>query len=326
MKCIIVGIDVGNYDTKTQSTSTPSGFGVYSKPPFGASEVLEYNGNCYVPEVTRFPYVKDKSVDDNAFILSLFGIAKEIIARLKKKNIPDNKLQEEISKITHLNIGVGLPPTHMSKQTESLTLYYRNHFGDGIKFKYNDYEYWLKLSHLRVYPQDFAAVMTYHINDENFITNKYNSYYAIDIGGYTVDVVPIINGQPDVNKCDSKELGVLKMYDKIITAIEREEGISLNAERIESVLLNENTILPESVIAMIKDMAEDWINMILNQLRQNGLEFSAYPVIFIGGGSQLFRPYIKKNSLLTAYAFIPSPKANADGYRKLMDLELRKKG
>ena len=33
----------------------------------------------------RFAYVQDKTKNENAFVMSLFGISKELIARAKKK-------------------------------------------------------------------------------------------------------------------------------------------------------------------------------------------------------------------------------------------------
>ena len=322
-----IGIDVGNYDTKSALTTTPSGLGSYSAPPFGADEVLEYNGVYYVPDIARFAYVKDKTKDENAFILTLFGIAKEIIARVSRGGRSKEEIQSEIDKIAYINLGVGLPPTHMSKQTNSLNEYYhtRFHYGEGrgIEFKFNNYSFNIALNALRIWPQDAAAVMTYRPRNENFISNKHKTYYAIDIGGYTVDVVPMINGKLDVKRCDSKELGILKLFDEITITVEREYGISLNAERIDSVLRGEESILSPEIIDVITSSAAHWLDSILNQLRQNGLEFAAYPVIFIGGGAQLLKPYIKKNPLLTMYAFIPSPRANAEGYQKLIELELK---
>ena len=74
----IAGIDVGNYDTKTQNTSIPSGYtGPLTEKPIG-DEYLKFNGKYYVPSFERFAYEKDKTRTERCIILSLFALANEI--------------------------------------------------------------------------------------------------------------------------------------------------------------------------------------------------------------------------------------------------------
>ena len=85
-KIINLGLDIGNYDVKTVNTSTPSGFNVFTTKPYGVSEYLLYEGKYYIPSMDRFAYVQDKTKNENAFVMSLFGISKELIARAKKES------------------------------------------------------------------------------------------------------------------------------------------------------------------------------------------------------------------------------------------------
>ena len=322
MKTVNIGVDVGNHDTKTSNTSTPSGFNEFSKIPFGTDEYIKFKDIYYVPNITRFPYVKDKTINENCFILTLFGIAKEIVASLNKsQKLSREEIQNQIDKIRYVNIGVGLPPTHCATLSGKMKNYYHSRFDDGITFEYNGYVFQLKLNICEVFPQDFSAVITYNPKNEDSILKKFKRYYAIDIGGYTVDVVPIVNGNPDVSKCASKELGVLKMYDSIIPRVEMETGTTLSAADIEAVLKKENTILDEKEIELIHECAEDWLENIINQLKQSGLEFATTPVVFMGGGAQLFKKYIRNNKLIKKYEFIPGARSNADGFKKLITLK-----
>lgn len=51
MSKINIGLDVGNFDTKTsERTKTASGFSSYSKKPFAIDECLKVNDIFYVPE------------------------------------------------------------------------------------------------------------------------------------------------------------------------------------------------------------------------------------------------------------------------------------
>ena len=96
-KVTYLGLDIGNYDVKTVNTSTPSGFNVFTTKPYGVSEYLLYEGKYYIPSMDRFAYVQDKTKNENAFVMSLFGISKELIARAKKKAERQQKKAEETS-------------------------------------------------------------------------------------------------------------------------------------------------------------------------------------------------------------------------------------
>ena len=317
-----IGVDVGNYDTKTPCTSTPSGFVSYRKLPYGVNDYIQYDGNFYIPDTNRFPYVYDKTQDTNCFILSLMAIGKELIEIVKNRNCPEG-IQAELDKIDVINLGVGLPPIHYAQLAEKTLNYYQSHFGEEIQFKCQNYNIKFKLGLLRVYPQDYAAVCTYQPKNEDSIVKKYKSYYALDLGGYTLDIVFIVDGAPNMRQCDSKPLGILSMYEEITRDVQLEYGIRVPHEVIENVLRKEETILESNVIEMINQKADDFFERIINELRQFGLEFESYPVIFVGGGALLFKSRIKECGVFKCYEFIPGTNANAKGYKKLIGLEYK---
>ena len=49
MSRINLGLDLGNYYTKTSHTSVSSGFSSYGRLPFGADEYLMFGNNYYIP-------------------------------------------------------------------------------------------------------------------------------------------------------------------------------------------------------------------------------------------------------------------------------------
>ena len=77
---ITIPLDHGNRNMKTAEEVFTSGF-VESdlKPVLG--EYLEYNGKFYSLTGERIPYMRDKTLDDRFFILTLFGIVKELERR-----------------------------------------------------------------------------------------------------------------------------------------------------------------------------------------------------------------------------------------------------
>ena len=77
---IVIPMDHGNRNMKTKEDVFTSGL-VESdfKPVLG--EYLEYNGKYYSLTGERIPYMRDKTLDDRFFILTLFGIGKELERR-----------------------------------------------------------------------------------------------------------------------------------------------------------------------------------------------------------------------------------------------------
>ena len=77
---ITIPLDHGNRNMKTAEEVFTSGF-VESdlKPVLG--EYLQYNGKFYSLTGERIPYMRDKTLDDRFFILTLFGIGKELERR-----------------------------------------------------------------------------------------------------------------------------------------------------------------------------------------------------------------------------------------------------
>ena len=328
MEQTYIGVDVGNYDTKTALSSTPSGYSKSEDKPFGVKECIFYNGMYYAPSERRFPYTKDKTKDERAFILSLFGIAKEIIEVCKRKDDQNEKqdnYQDEISKIDVVNLCVGLPPAHMHMLKDKTISYYKEMFGDGIEFNYNQYTFKLKLNLLLVVPQDYAALScVIGKKNDKTIPNVYKEYYAIDIGGATVDVVPIRNNVPIVDECISLELGVLLMYDKIQNQVEEKFGISISQNNIEDVLREEPTIIDDEVVDGVKEGAAGWFENIINILNQRGIPFRTSPVVFVGGGAKLFKTAIEKNTVIKKYEFFGNANANAIGYKKFVERMAKK--
>ena len=314
---INMGVDVGNSDTKTPITTTPSGYSESLSKPFGVKDVLLYQGKFYAPSERRFPYVKDKTTSERAFILTLFGIAKEIIVLCEKNGIKKEDYQQYIADIQVVNLCVGLPPAHMHMLRSKTIDYYREKFSDGIQFQYMDYEFNLKLGLLLVAPQDYAALLcVIGVKGDKSIPNTFKEYYAVDIGGATVDVVPIRSNRPIVEECISLEVGTILMYDKIQNIIEENYGVEVSQSNIEDVLRDEPTIIADEIITCIKQSAADWFNNIIEILNQRGVHFQTNPIVFVGGGAKLFKEAIASNKIIKKSEFFGDVNSNALGYKK----------
>lgn len=313
-----IGVDVGNYDTKSQNTVIPSGYdGPYTAKPPIAQNYLMYDGKYYLPRSTRFAYQKDKTTSDRALLLTLMSIANEIIftaSKVDKDSKPKRpeEIQSAISTVKTVSLAVGLPPSHYTKtRVMNLIGYYEKYMKNGIEFIYNDYKFNFYMDKCNVLPQGGAGAMLV-----NKIT-KYPSYYIIDIGGYTVDTIFYVD-YTTAEKWSSKEKGILTLIEEIIDRVTMEHDVTLDARLIEAVLKGENTIIPDAAKKTIYEMTKSYCDSIINILKESGIEFKAYPCLFMGGGSMLLKEFILNNPLINkdGIHFVNDNKANAIGYYK----------
>lgn len=306
----VTGIDVGNFDIKSSHTSLPSGYIVTDVLPPDTDEYLFYNGKYYIPSQDRFPFRIDKTTDERCLVFTLSSIGNELLYRAKKT---DN-VQAYLSKINSVILGAGLPPAHYANFAQKTKKYYMDALSDGVSFSWNGYDISFKLDDVKLYPQDYTAVMTNKTSFEIIQTYQDGIVYAVDIGGGTVDYVPIVKGKPEMTKADSLEKGMNLLYSDIIQKIMANTGHKITAINIENILLNKNSVLPEETKAFIENEAQNWANLIVDELRAKGMDLWANPAIFLGGGSRILKKFLKTNEQIKHSTFIDSPNVNARAY------------
>lgn len=304
---MIIGIDNGNANTKTVHTVFTSGLTEHDvKPPVG-DEVIEYNGKWYTLSGNRSPYLRDKTKNDTCFILTLFGISKEVMEEDKYEPIID------------VDLAVGLPPEHYGLQKDKFAKYFQS-FGNTVEYNYNGTDFIVNINSVNVYPQAYAAVA-----QKASDLKKYSRTYIIDIGGYTTDVLLLNKGKPDLTCCRSIENGIIKMNNTIKGRVNAAYDMQIEEDHIYDVLTGNITILPDEVVEAIKKEATKHAAMILNELRELGIDLKTSPGIFIGGGALLLEDFIESSDMTVKVEFISDISANALGYSIMANVALKKK-
>ncbi len=309
---MVIGIDVGNFDIKSSHTSLPSGYITSDILPPDTDEYLYFDGTYYIPSQDRFPFRIDKTTDERCLIFTISSIAKELVHRAEKTENP----QGYLDKVDSIILGAGLPPAHYGTFVSKTKTYYLDALSNGIDFVWNGYDISFSLLDVKIYPQDYTAVMTNKTSFEVIQTYMDGIVYAVDIGGGTVDYVPIVKGKPEMTKADSMERGINIMCSDIIQKVMANTGHKITAINIENVLLGKNTVLPDETKAFIQTEAQKWSNLIVDELRAKGMDLWANPAIFLGGGSKLLKKCLRMNEQIKHSTFIDSPNVNASAYEK----------
>lgn len=304
---IVIGVDNGNANTKTVHNVFTSGITEHDVKPPVADELIEFDGKFYTLSSKRLTYTRDKTKNNSCFILTLFAIAKEIIACGQYNMIMD------------VCLAVDLPPEHYSLQRDKFAQYFKS-FGSTIEFMYNDMPFVINLyDDVYVFPQGFAAVATKASN-----LREYSRVYIIDIGGYTTDVLLITDGKLDLQYCRSLEDGIITMNNKIISRVNTAFDLKLDDQHISDVLFGKKTVLSDEIQQKIRSECSVHAAEILNQCRELGIDLKANPAFFVGGGSLLLRPFIEQSGLVSITEFFDNISANAIGCTILGNAKLAK--
>ena len=277
------------------------GLAVSDTRPFGDG-VLKYRNRYYLLSEERLPYRRDKTEDENYFILTLFAIAREIEAMGKYQ-----------SGVIPVQLAVGLPPAYYGAQKAPFVRYFSNR--GTIAFSYRGKPYNILITEVASYPQSYAAAVT-AFQELKDIPRA----IVLDIGGYTADYLQIRNGAGDLTVCDSLENGVILLYNKVKSRVRAEYDVLLSEQDIDAVLMRKQSTLSADIMALVENLAQEFIANLLNTLREQQLELKAGCVVFVGGGSLLLRRQIENSGKVGRTLFVEDVRANAKGYELLYQL------
>ena len=296
---MLIAIDHGNKQTKlVRSEPFISGLSESEVQPFG-SDVLKYREKYYQISGQRIPYHRDKTEDDRFFILTLFGIAKEIEAA-----------GAYVPGLSRVQRAVGLPPAHYGAQSEKFAQYFSRR--GVVSFAYRDKPYSVSIEDVACYPQSYAAAASML----QALTTVPLAL-VVDIGGYTLDYIQIKKGRSDLVSCDSLENGVIMLYNKISSKVRAAQDILISEEEIDTILKGQPVQGLQEVAKVVEQCAQEFVSDLLGALRERQLELRTVPVIFVGGGSILLKRHIEQSGKVGHPVFVEDIRANVKGYETL---------
>ena len=201
---IIIGIDHGYYAIKTAHCSFPAGLTSYGEhEPYTRQGLLEFGGCFFVCSSGRQPIQRDKTVNDNYYLLTLAAIAKEI----RQRGLPPE---------CSVRIAAGLPLTSFGRDKPKFKDYLLRS-KQPVNFRFEGVEYSITIEEVAIFPQGYAALMT-----ETGLLQDEPSMLLMDLGGWTVDLMRIDNAIPVADTAHSLELGMIRCVDDIREQVRRE--------------------------------------------------------------------------------------------------------
>ena len=295
---MVIGIDHGYYAIKTKQVCFPTGIIRYEYEPYTMQNVLQYRGEYYVCGTGRQTLVKDKTANDNYYLLTLAALAQEI---RKRKG-------ERTAKVV---LAAGLPLTGFGREKQKFKEYLFQK--QLIRFLYEGERYEIQIEDVKLFPQGYSALALYpeYLKDEP-------SVLLVDIGGWTVDLMRLDNAVPNAATCRSLELGVIRCIDEILEQVRRNTGLSITETQVERILQGKSCSMPAEVVSLIEKQGRLYIEKILSAITEAGFDLRAVPSIFMGGGAAIFQHRVSTQDRLCRPIYLTDVHANAAGYERIV--------
>lgn len=330
---LVVAVDAGNRCMKTPHTAPfTSGLNEHGKtPPPIACETIFYEGNYYTLSETVVGNRRDKTTDNVYMVLNLFAIAREII---EKEASCHNIVRSTY--IGDIALALGAPVAH----TVMLQSEYSNFFSNGgkpLEFEYttsegNAINFIITVKYTQVYPQGYSAVAP----SEYFnVLMEQPRSLIIDIGGYTTDVVSIVqtvdkHGRPTLipepDTCQSFAKGTILMSTEAAKLISNRFGMEVDTFLVEKMLADKAGNIASGCVELAKETCDKYAKDLIGTIRNKGFDLAATYPVFLGGGSTLMKQSLNKAIGRSDAMYISEVRANAIGYESFLVKSLRSMG
>ncbi len=189
----IIGFDNGYQFGKTAQSLFDNGVYPMGKvEPSVKEHSLKYERKYYKVGEGRAAITEDKVSDENARLLTMAAIAKELSsAGIRKADVI---------------LAAGLPFSDYGREKKLLSEYYNRK--PALKYEFEGIRYDVNISRTFVFPQCYSAVAPR-------LGNMKGGYLIVDIGSKTTDVVYLENGVPIEKKSVTVEKAMVKWLRQI---------------------------------------------------------------------------------------------------------------
>ena len=295
-----IGIDHGYYAIKTRHCSFPAGLTAYgSHEPYTRQGLLEFGGCFFVCGTGRQPIQRDKTINDNYYLLTLAALAQEI----RSRGAPTE---------CTVRIAAGLPLTSYGRDKPKFRSYLLRP-SQPVQFRYEDVEYSITIADVQLFPQGFAALMA----EPDLLTDE-PSLLLMDIGGWTVDLMRIDNALPVAETAHSLELGMIRCIDEIRERVRQETGLSLTDAQIEQVLAGQPCSLSDEVRSIVNKQGRLYTERLFSAVMEAGFDLHAMPLVMLGGGACIVNRNVSPKDGLCRVIPLLDDRVNAIGFERAL--------
>lgn len=298
-KIEVIGIDHGWSNCKTVSQVFVTGVKEITTEPALFDNVLEYKNKYYKVGGFRQEVKDTKTEDDSFYLLTLAAVGKE----LKRRGLTEARVF----------LAVGLPLTRFGSEKADFIKYLTKE--KDVEFLYENVKYSIFIENAAVFPQCYAAVA-------DKLQNFGKKTLIVDIGSWTIDMMPVIDRAPDESKCVTIPRGLITCMRSINEQCVRQLNGELDESYIQEIMRSGRCEIDRKYYEIARSEIESFCEKVYNSIREYGYNLSTTPIVFVGGGAAVMKNFggLSQNNI----SYILDIKANARGYEQLAMIGLRK--
>jgi plasmid segregation protein ParM len=293
----VIGIDHGWSQMKTASKVFTSGVKLISTEPATMDNVVELDGKYYRVGGDRMPVTKTKVENENYYVLTLAAVAMELERRGKRD--------------ATVVLAVGLPLTRFGAERKDFLDYLWKR--QDVDFFFEKRRYHIHIENIMVFPQCYAAVA-------DQLWNLKGKQLIVDVGSWTVDVLPIKDGAPDEGV--TKPMGLITCMQDINNECVRQCNGELDESLMQDFMITGKSMLEDEYLKIAEDEVKKFVSRVYGVIGELGYNINTIPVIFVGGGAKVIKRYSKP---MKNIRYVEDVKANARGYEFLAKLAAKRK-
>lgn len=297
-KIEVIGIDHGWSMMKSVSEVFVTGIKEITSIPALYRDTLEYKGKYYKAGTNR-QEVKDTKTEDDSFkLLTYVAVAKE----LKRRGLTEARVF----------LAVGLPLTRFGAEKKDFIKYLLEEKDVIVSFEQVNYH--IVIENMAVFPQCYAAVA-------DRLSTFAKKTLVVDIGSWTIDIMPVIDRAPDESNCVTIPKGLITCIRSINEQCVRHLNGEVDESEIQLFMRYGTIDIDERYQKIIKEEIKTFVEKVYNSIREYGYNLSTTPIVFVGGGAVVMKNFGNYNQKNISY--ILDVKANAKGYEYLAMIGMR---
>lgn len=260
--------------------------------PLTNNGLLEYRGRKYIIGQGRLGKQATKTENDNYFLLTLAGIAKELNYQKREKT-------------THVELYAGVPLTMFGAERKVFREYLWHK--EQLSFNFEGVHYCFYLDKVKIYAQCYAAIAN-RMGDMNRLR-------CVDLGSWTMDVLSVKDKVPMDKNAYTYEVGLITAFERI-----KKDGLpKVHCEIPEEDITDyiKGISVNGEFIPIIEKGLQEYADNVEAKLREIKVDLKHENIIYVGGGASVMKKFGRTKGRNIQY--VTDVKANAIGYRYLAD-------
>lgn len=260
--------------------------------PLTNNGLLEYRGRKYIIGQGRLGKQATKTENDNYFLLTIAGIAKELNYQKREKT-------------THVELYAGVPLTMFGAERKAFREYLWHK--EQLSFNFEGVHYCFYLDKVKIYAQCYAAIAN-RMGDMNRLR-------CVDLGSWTMDVLSVKDKIPMDKDAYTYEVGLITAFERI-----KKDGLpKVHCEIPEEDITDylKGTSVNDEFIPIIEKGLQEYADNVEAKLREIKVDLKHENIIYVGGGASVMKKFGRTKGRNIQY--VTDVKANAIGYRYLAD-------